>query len=66
MQKIACGYWMLHYAKRIAETFLVHVCVLLLAYWRHCVRAAAPLHHTTPPSLVNSTRHADTGTLCLC
>lgn len=24
MQKIACAYWVLHYFKRIAETFLVH------------------------------------------
>jgi very-long-chain enoyl-CoA reductase len=25
VQKVACAYWVFHYAKRIAETFLVHV-----------------------------------------
>jgi hypothetical protein len=24
VQKVACAYWVGHYAKRIAETFLVH------------------------------------------
>jgi hypothetical protein len=25
VQKIACAYWVLHYAKRIFETFFIHV-----------------------------------------